>query len=445
MSELDLSGARILIVDDVPANLEVLWKGLETASYQVLVATNGKRALEIANGSRPDLILLDVMMPGMDGFETCRQLKATAATQDIPVIFLTAQNETSGILEGFEAGGVDYILKPFRNEEVLVRVRTHLERALLMQELDTKNDQLTQANQALEAEIARGQRLTNERDQLSDRLSLMAQREAERWGLKGIVGHSKSLQKILRDISLMQQAQYTSVLVTGESGTGKEMIARAFHASSFRADGPFIAVNCATIPTELAESLLFGHVKGAFTGADKAQAGFFVLAHTGTLFLDEVGEMPLTLQAKLLRVLEDGKVRSVGAQNDQAVDVRIVAATNTDLQQGITALGALEAHDYPGNIRQLRNIIERAVIESRGGDIEVHHLNLDSTPVVAIEGSGVGELIPLEALERRHILQVLEYMDWVIKGSQGAAQILGLNEGTLRSRMRKLGISRPTE
>jgi DNA-binding NtrC family response regulator len=482
---LDLRGARILIVDDIPANLDVLCQSLEAAAYQVLVASTAGLALQLAVREVPDLILLDVRMPGMDGFEICRRLKQAPETREIPVMFLTGLGQTEGVVEGFEAGGVDYIVKPFHPKEVLVRVRTHLERARLAGELAAKNQQLTQANQELQEEVTRRRALTSERNHLVDQLSMISRREAEYWGIDGLVGESKSLQKVCEDIHLLQQADTITVLITGESGTGKELIARAFHAGSPRSRGPFVPVNCATIPAELAESLLFGHVKGAFTGAAREQKGYFELADSGTLFLDEIGDMPQELQAKLLRVLEDGKIMRLGATREVQVDVRILAATNADLQarmgagtfrqdlyfrlarfavqvpplrqrredipllarhflgvfaaeMGIetpalvpAALEILEAHDYPGNVRELKNVIERALIESRGADIQPGHLHLGKAPTVVSApgatpaGESVADL-PLDFAQAETIL-----IQRAVRQAKGniseAARLLGIN------------------
>ena len=420
-STVELKGSRILVVDDTPANLELMCRAIAGAGYEAMVAPSGEMALQLAQRFLPALVLLDVTMPGMDGFEVCRRLKQSEVTRAIPVLFLTARNDTTDLLEGFRAGGVDYVTKPFQKEEVLVRIRTHLERAGLLRALREKNE-------ALEAEIAQRQRLTSERDALQDRLSLPAQREAQRWALGSLVGQSPTLKKVLNDIDMLQDAPNTAVLILGESGTGKELVARAIHAGSSRADGPFVAVNCAAIPRELADSLLFGHVKGAFTGAERYQLGYFELAHGGTLFLDEVGAMPLELQAKLLRVLEDRSVLPLGAREPRRVEVRVLAATNTDLQSQIQtdsfrqdlyyrlapftvrvpalrdrredigllarhflqvfalemgiqdpaisaeAVALLEHYSFPGNVRELKNIVERALIESRQGEIHPEHL-----------------------------------------------------------------------
>jgi DNA-binding NtrC family response regulator len=494
-ARVDLRGASILVVDDVPANLEVLCESLEEEGYEVLVAADGEGALKVASYSIPELILLDVVMPGMDGYETCRQLKQHQHTRGIPVVFLTARDEVEGIVEGFSAGGLDYIVKPFSREEVLIRIRTQLERVRLERELERKNQQLQAKNHALGAEIARRRQLRTERDHLADRLSLQSEQEAEHWGLKGFVGHSRTMQRILEDLNLLQQAETTSVLITGESGTGKELIARACHASSRRASEPFIAVNCASIPAALAESLLFGHVQGAFSGADRAQAGYFDLADGGTLFLDEVGEMPVDLQAKLLRVLEGGAVMPLGARESHRVDVRILAATNADLQKQIAAgafrsdlyyrlarfvvqvpplrqrqddiellalhflelyaaemgidvpvfgdgvVATLAAYAYPGNVRELKNIIERALLGSRGADIQVHHLHLGTTSADTVPTAGPDtatwvEELPFDFAEAETAL-VQRALRHTGGNVSAAARLLGINRAKVYRKLKQ--------
>lgn len=418
---MDIRGARVLIIDDTPANLAVLQRELEGAGLNVLVAKDGDTGLRIATNAAPDLILLDVIMPGMDGLETCRRLKAKPGTRDIPVIFLTVRDAAADVVRGFAAGGVDHVAKPFRWEEVLVRIRTHLEKARMTQSLREKNREL-------ETEIARRAALTSERNQLAGRLSLISQREAERWGIDGLVGRSPTIRRIVEEIDLLHQTPATPVLIAGESGTGKELIARALHYEGPRADGPFVPVNCAAVPAELAESVFFGHRRGAFTGAEAHRIGCFELANGGTLFLDEIGAMSLDLQPKLLRVLEDGRFLPVGDVEERLTDVRVVAATNSDLPTAIdagrfrqdlyyrlarfvvqvpplrerkddlplliqhfltlfagemnlrppairvSAREALERYDFPGNVRELKNIIERALMQSRGEDIRLEHL-----------------------------------------------------------------------
>jgi DNA-binding NtrC family response regulator len=428
---------RVLIVDDSTANLDLLGQVLEEQGYHVSAAPGGEVALRVATASPPDLILLDVMMPGLDGYETCRRLKASPQTRDVPVLFLSARDETASLVLGFQAGGVDYIVKPFQPEEVLIRVGTHLKISRLARELLEKNRELEQrsaelaeANAGLRRESLRREKAEEALETADEKLSALTDREQERWGLAGFVGKSRTIGKILRDVGRVQNFGGVNVLVTGESGTGKELVARAIHFGSPRAKGPFVAVNCVAIPEELAESMLFGHLRGAFTGATIDRKGYFDLADGGTLFLDEIGDMPVTLQAKLLRVLEDGRVAPLGSAREKQVDVRVVAATNADLESQIAAgsfrqdlffrlaqftveapplrerredvpllashflrlfakemgapvpritaeaLAALAEHHFPGNVRELKNLIERALIESGGGDIRREHLHL---------------------------------------------------------------------
>ena len=475
---MDLSGARILIVDDMPANLDVLAQALEDEGYEILAAPSGEIALKNARATRPDLILLDVVMPGLDGYETCRQLKDDAQTRNIPVIFITARTEIEGIVEGFAVGGVDYIAKPFRKEEVLVRARTHLEKARLTQALQEKN-------RALKEEISHRQQATRERNQLAGQLSHIALHEAERWGVDGFVAQSPTMQQIFREVDLLQKAGNTSALIVGESGTGKELIVRAIHFGGAAAASPFIPVNCAAIPANLAESQFFGHVKGAFTGAEEDRIGFFELADGGTLFLDEIGEMPAEIQAKLLRALEDGRIFPVGAKEERAVQVRTIAATNADLQHGLAsgafrrdlyyrlarftlqvpplrqrrtdipllaqhflellagemamaaprlsgeALEVLATYDFPGNVRELKNLIERALLESHGGEIMPAHLHFahptSTGPGEAAPGVHFPAELPptFEAAER-----------WVVERVQEQTQ------GNVTETARQLGVSR---
>ncbi len=433
-----LNGGTILIVDDNPANLRVLLEVLEAGGSSVLVATDGRRALAIAAQARPDLVLLDVMMPAMDGYEVCRRLKASVETKDIPVIFLTARTEKADVIAGFAAGGLDYVTKPFQEEEVLARVATHVQLRRLHLQLQAAQAALTERNQELERALA-------QRQALQGQLSLLSHQEAERWGLDELVGQSPTMRAIFAKIQLMQDNPRTSVLISGESGTGKELIARAIHFGSPRQDKPFVAVNCGAIPRELVESALFGHVRGAFTGATTDRPGYFAMADGGTLFLDEIADMPTELQGRLLRVLEDGQVWPVGATRPRAIDVRVLSATNANLAERlergsfrrdlyfrlarytveapplrerredipllaqhfvrlfakemgrpVQALSAaieqsLTRADFPGNVRELKNIVERALIESRGAEIQWEHLRLPAAlPLSTAENAASG-------------------------------------------------------
>ncbi|MDA7644864.1 sigma-54 dependent transcriptional regulator [bacterium] len=422
-TQVNTTGARILIVDDVPANLRILSEALESQGYRIQAATDGETAIKLVAASVPELILLDVMMPGIDGYETCRRLKLLPETQHTPIIFITARTETEDVVAGFEAGGVDYLTKPFSEAEVHARVSTHLQIGRLAQALRERN-------QALENEILKRQKAETETVQITRQLEIVSEQQSDRWGFDGIIGQSPQLESVLKQVQILQQADKTSALITGASGTGKEMVARAIHYGGSRAKGPFVPMNCSAIPTELVESTLFGHLKGSFTGATGAKLGLFEMAHNGTLFLDEIGEMPLELQAKLLRVLESGTFTPIGATKERESNVRIVAATNIDFSQRIEdgsfredlyyrlarfvielptlqernedipllaghfiqhfsaelgfpknvpitqeAIDQLKAHPFPGNIRELKNIIERAILESGGDIILPEHLH----------------------------------------------------------------------
>ncbi|MBI4662318.1 MAG: sigma-54-dependent Fis family transcriptional regulator [Verrucomicrobia bacterium] len=422
-----LADAKILVIDDVAANRKLLCDTLESHGYTISAAPSGEVGLKVAQADPPDLILLDVMMPGIDGYEVCRRLKAQDDLKELPVIFITANNETSSLVEGFRAGGVDYITKPFQAEEVLTRIANHLKLSRLTNELRAKN-------RALEEEVRRRRQAEDERDTADGRLSVLADRENARWDVSVFVGQSATFKGILETIRRLHRFSNASVLITGESGTGKELVARAIHFGGAHAEGPFIPVNCSAIPAELAESIFFGHVKGAFTGASSDRKGYFELANQGTLFLDEVGEMPVALQAKLLRVLEDGQVQRLGEAKPRLVQIRIVAASNVDFQECIAAgrfrrdlffrlarftidvpplrertddipilarhflkvlcqemnvptaeltegaLEALKAYSFPGNVRELKNLLERAVVECEGQPILAKHLHFFFSP-----------------------------------------------------------------
>ena len=487
---------RILIVDDTPASLSLLANVLEPRGYEILTASNGKDALLVAGRAVPDLILLDVVMPGHDGYSVCRMLKQEPETANVPVIFITSKNDVTSILNGFRVGAVDYIAKPFQSEEVVTRVANHLKISRLTRELQ-------QRNQELEEEMERRREAEQARDRAQQRLSSIASREAQRWGLNGFVGESPHLRRIVADIQRLQAFGKTGVMITGESGTGKELVARAIHHHSPRASGPFVPVNCVAVPADLAESLFFGHVKGSFTGATTDKKGHFETADGGTLFLDEIGDMPATLQAKLLRVLEDGEITPVGAAKPRRVDVRVVAATNADLQakiqsgdfrqdlyfrlarytvatpslrerkddlpllaghflnlfsseMGLTppemtadALAALSGYHFPGNVRELKNIMERALILSGGKDIKSEHLQLPQISVanvrsgsengssVAKNTSSVQDLpLSLEAAEHLLIQRALEQTGGNVAE---AARLLDINRSRIYRRFPQAG------
>lgn len=583
------SPAVVLMVDDTPANLGVLYEVLSEAGYTVLVAEDGESALERAAYARPDLILLDVMMPGIDGFETCRRLKEQPATQAIPIIFMSALSDTVDKVKGLRLGAVDYVSKPFQHEEVLARIHTHLTLQQLKRELAEREARLAAiVNGAMDAILtfnADGlvklfnpaaevifhrtaaevfdqpldlllseplRRVVREYQQRGDprlwvpeglyarrsggeafaveaTLSQAAadgqplytmiirdiearkQAEAEFNRLHGLnlylrdeiqadhdfeemVGASGALRAVLQEVETVASAQAT-VLITGETGTGKELIARAIHNRSHRQTKPLIKLNCATIPAGLAESELFGHEKGAFTGALTRKLGRFELANGGTLFLDEVGELPLDLQAKLLRVLQEGEFERVGGSQTLKTDVRVIAATNRDLEQRcregqfrpdlyyrlnvfpiqspalrdrrddipllvrhfvqkyatslgktietvpLATLARLQAYSWPGNVRELQHVIERAVIVTRGPSLEFGDWLREPAAETSVAGAKT-PVTTLEQMEREHILKTLDITGWRVSGEHGAARLLGLKPTTLEARMKKLSIER---
>jgi DNA-binding NtrC family response regulator len=476
---------KILIVDDNPANIRLLSEALEQEGHEILTASDGESGVRIASLAKPALILLDVMMPLLDGLATCRKLKSIEATRETPVIFITARQDTESVLSGFRSGAVDFIHKPFHLEEVLSRVKTHLQIGRLTRALRTRNEEL-------EAEIGRRREAEEGRRTAEERYSRLSADEALRWGIAGFVGESRTVRKIVAEIKRVFRFANTSVLIQGESGTGKELVSRAIHHGSSRAGAPFIPVNCVAIPAELAESMLFGHVRGAFTGATNDRKGWFELANHGTLFLDEIGDMPMSLQGKLLRVLEDGEILSVGSAKPVKVDVRVIAASNADLptkildgsfrqdlyfrlaryvvetpplrerlddlpllvghflqlfanEMGMTppavapeAMALLEAYTFPGNVRELKNVIERALIESGGEPIRRQHIHLlEAVPrrqtTTRLADSPGSETIPLnlDAAE-----QVLIQRALVQAGGNvaEAARLLGVNRSRIYRR-----------
>ncbi len=368
---------QILVVDDEPNLRKVLSAQLGREGYEVLVAGDGAEALELLRDNHIDLVITDLKMPTLDGMSLLR--KALELDPDLPVVIMTAHGSVDNAVEALKTGAFDYVTKPFDQNEV----RTIVQKALRTRDLAAR-DALPPGPQATAAR-------------------------------HGIIGQSDSIQEVYGIIDRVADTP-TTVLITGESGTGKELVARALHESSSRRDRPFIKVNCAAIPRDLMESELFGYERGAFTGAVSAKPGRFELASGGTLFLDEIGSIPVEMQVKLLRALQESEFERVGGVKTLKVDVRLVAATNTDLKRqiaegsfredlfyrlnvvpirlpalrervgdipvllehfiqkfnsrlskritGITpeALTAMRSYPWPGNVRELENVMERAVL-----------------------------------------------------------------------------------
>ena len=428
---------KILIVDDEPFNVDLLEQHLEEEQYETCAATNGEEALAALEREHPDLVLLDWQMPGMDGIEVLKRMRSTPEWQTVPVIMVTAKGTTEDKVAGLNAGADDYATKPFDEAELFARIRAMLRIARLEKE-----------NLTLRQEIE--------------------ERGAQ---FEGIIGKSRAMERVARLVTTVA-ASDTTVLLTGETGTGKEIHARTIHRESPRRDKSFIAVNCGAMAEHLLESELFGHKKGAFTGAIADRAGYFEAANGGVLFLDEIGETSPALQVRLLRALQEGEIRRVGEEQDRKVDVRVIAATNRDLgaevesgtfredlyyrlnifpiplpplrdrrddiqdlimhslgekakkdgtsPRGLTAaaLKALSAYDWPGNIRELQNEIERAALlcgdEER---IDVSHLSekiIGSQPSATATHAAprTGSLKAAQAdIEREMIAAALERHD----------------------------------
>ena len=491
MGDSDSKKGTILLVDDSPENLEILIEFFTNQGFTISVAVDGESALEQINQDHPDLILLDVMMPGINGFETCRRLKANEKTADIPVIFMTALSDTMDKVNGFSVGGVDYVTKPIQHEEVLARVTAHLTLRSLQKKLKEANESLEQRVAARTAELSSA---LSEVEQLKGRLqaeNIYLQEEIKlSHNFEEIISQSQEMRNLLHQVEQVAKTDAT-VLILGESGTGKELLARAVHCASTRADRPLVKVNCAALPANLIESELFGHEKGAFTGALTKKIGRFELADRGTIFLDEIGDLPLELQSKLLRVLQEGEFERLGNPTTLKVDVRVIAATNRQLEETVKAgefredlyyrlnvfpilspplrdrkedipilvghflkkytvktgkavetvstqaMQTLQSYHWPGNVRELENVIERGIILARGNvleDPDIPKLRpTHSEPLTSPSAT-------LEEVERAHILHVLEETKGVIEGPKGAAMILGLRPSTLRSRLQKLGL-----
>ena len=380
---------KILIVDDEPSICWAFGQLLKPEGYHVFLAASAEEGLEIAARESPDLVILDVRLPGISGLEALPKFKAQNA--DLPILVMTAHGTMETAIEATKRGAYNYLTKPIHNEDALQNIRTALERRNLSREVT------------------------------------QLKRELEESPLDSLVGRSPAMQDVYKKIGAVASSS-SSVLIYGESGTGKELVAKAIHSYSERARKPFIAVNCASMPEPLLESELYGHVKGAFTGAIRDKAGKAEIANEGTLFLDEIGEMPLSIQAKLLRFLEEKCFERVGSTESVSVDVRILAATNVDLRvqikkqlfredlyyrlnvvsielpplrtrkEDISRLVArflstakdgvpgkmpevsqevmklLERYDWPGNVRELKNAIDHAVILTRGKTISAEHL-----------------------------------------------------------------------
>lgn len=453
-----MSNHTILIIDDEAAQRSALAGFLKKQGHQILMAASGPEGLEQLKSQAVDLILTDFKMPGMSGLELLSQAKAL--NPEVDVIVMTAFGTIEGATQALKRGAVDYLAKPIDLDELEIIVQKALERRMLVSE----NKQL--------------------RQQL-----------ASKYQFKEIISTSSAMEEVLNVVARAAASKAT-VLIVGESGTGKELIARALHAASPRADRPFVPMNVAAMAENLLESELFGHEKGAFTGADRLRKGRFEIAHTGTLFIDEVGEIPMPTQVKLLRVLQEQRFERVGGFEPLQVDVRLVAATNRNLEQmikdgrfredlyyrlnvvrinlpplrqrktdipvlthyfvkkyaeengkkvlGISkeAMDRLVKYDYPGNIRELQNLIEQAVVLTR--DERITLADLPATVGRDSNGSssratsaGSTFIDKVEAFEKQLIQEALQLAEGV---QTRAARILGITERHLRYKLQKYAL-----
>jgi DNA-binding NtrC family response regulator len=513
ISESEILNANILIVDDQEPNVTLLEQLLREAGYTCVASTmNPQEVCGLHDSNHFDLILLDLQMPVMDGFQVMEGLKTDDANSYLPVLVITAQPGHK--LRALQAGAKDFISKPFDLVEVKTRIRNMLEVRLLYKKSENYNKVLEQtvqertgdllkANMKLMQEVEERKKAEGslqgtyaEIKRLKDRLqaeNVYLQQEVDKqFNFGEIIGQSKVLSSVFYQVEQVAPMNAT-VLLLGETGTGKGVVARAIHSSSTRKGRALITVDCTTLPATLVESELFGRERGAYTGSDTKQIGRFELADGGTIFLDEIGEMPLELQSKLLRVIQDGEFERLGSPRTIKTDVRIIAASNRNLAEEVRngtfredlfyrlnvfpitmpplrqrkediqllvnhfvakfnkkigkkietvsrdTLNMLQEYHWPGNVRELESVIERAVIITQGTALQV----LDRFEVSQKTEVPAGhEVKALVELEHDHILQVLQKTSWRIEGKNGAAILLGLNASTLRARMRKYGIFR---
>lgn len=439
---------RILIVDDNLNTLEMLQRNLISQGYQTFIASNVTEAIRILEATPMDLVVTDFKMPGVSGLDLIRHVRENF--KETEVIMITGYPSIEGAVKAVKSGAEEYLTKPFTDEELYTAVQRALNKLYIRKSSET-------------------------------------QRQEVKSPFQGLIGESKKMQEVFQ-AALKVASNSATVLILGESGTGKELLARAIHYNSPRASAPFIAVNCGAIPEELIESELFGHVKGAFTGAMTTRAGFFQTADGGTIFLDEISETSLSMQVKLLRVLQDREICMVGSSRPQKVDVRIIASTNKNLpdlvEKGLfredlffrinvitieipplrergddilllihyfkdkfakelgkprprfseNALQALRNYHWPGNVRELENIIYRLILMGEGEFIDVPDLP-SIMRFSAPRESGLNRT--LAEVEAEYIRKVL----LSVKGNKSqASKILGIDRKTLREKIKSYGI-----
>jgi two-component system response regulator HydG len=447
---------KVLIVDDEPNMCQMVRDDLATRGLDAEWCTSAGEAEQKLQAEEFDVLLTDIRMPGTTGLQLCASVAANRP--DIPVVVMTAFGNLQTAVEAIRAGAYDFVTKPVEMDVLALT----LERAIRHR-------------------------------QLQQQVRLLSQQVRDTEPFDQLIGESPVMKDLYRQLARIAESE-AAVLITGESGTGKELVARSMHGKSRRAAGPFVAVNCAALPAHLLESELFGHTRGAFTDAHTARKGLFLQAHAGSIFLDEIGELPLEMQAKLLRALEENRVRPVGSDREIDLDVRLLSATNRDLEtaveqgrfredlfyrinviqvtlpplrargtdvlllaqryleqfagqsrkevRGISEAAAerLLAYNWPGNVRELRNVVERAVALTRFERIALEDLPEKvrdyRSRQVFIGGSDPSELVPMEEIERRYIRHVLEAAG---DNKTLAARILGYDRKTLYRKLKAYG------
>ena len=445
---------KILIVDDEPNFIKLIQYNLQKEDYAVETAAQGGVALRKIKEDMPDLVFLDLKMPGMDGIEVLRQIKLL--DRNVPVIMISGHGDIETAVEAMRAGAYDFISKPFEPNEMLIKARNALKNRQLLEEVGTLKFELE-----------------------------------KKYQFENMIGKSAKMQKVFSEIENVLNSDVT-VLIQGESGTGKELVAKAIHYNGFRKDQPLVVVNCAAIPETLLESELFGYERGAFTGALERRIGKFEKADGGTIFMDEIGEMPPATQAKLLRVLQEREIERLGGNDKIKVDVRIISATNKDLKEEVAAekfredlyyrvavfpifvpslrehkediplliahflkvyneragkgvksvsekaMEVLMNYAWPGNIRELENVIERAVVLVKDSTIEPEHLPRElRSATLGKRGGGGGEILSLEKLEENAMREAIAATAGNV--SQ-AAKKLGIGRATFYRKAKKYGI-----
>jgi len=437
-----MSRSRILVVDDDPASREMLGRVLTGDGHVVVAAADGREALDQLDRGGADLVVSDIRMPELDGYELADRMRERAP--DVPLVLVTAFGDVEGAVQAIRRGAYDYLSKPFDVDAIrLVVTRGLAQRALALE------------NRELRRQVR------------------------DKYRLEGVVGRSEAMLEVFKTAARVAASDAT-VLITGESGTGKEMVARAIHAASARSGGPFVAIDCGAIAEGVLESELFGHARGAFTGAQAPRRGLFEEADRGTLFLDEIGDVGPALQARLLRALQEGEIRRVGTNEPIAVDVRVVAATNKDLTAAVkegkfredlfyrldvvgiripplrerrediplladhfaakhgrgegaaitpAARDLLVAYAWPGNVRELENVIARALALNPSGVVVPEDLpeTLRGLPAV-LASTSARERPTLAEIERRYATTVLAEVEG---NKTRAAEILGIDRKTL--------------